>query len=323
MKNVSVLKVSLWLTTLAGIYGCQEQNLWRLPKPPTNDTVKVQIAFTPEISFETPSPLTQKQTADIIAVQVYAHENQTKSAYARGLFSSTSQIPALDLQSSRQYSIETTIITDGQNLVAKRSTDGAFYRPFSVTITPQPITNEFKYIATPMNYLSSGAGDILSKEGLKKTYNHPLWQRYAGYSGKFFARDSTSIRIVARRTYSAIKLNISGLSAGKMKIEFDDAPIIEFSNTDNYQDSTIFIALTGTIPTSESWVADGYSEQINCIVTHINQNGQQTPITPSTGTPVTLKRNHIHPLIIRMDQSGKPMISLEDSPMIKGPDIIL
>lgn len=300
--------------------GCKPENLARPSDESESKLIKVALLCQTDAPNRN-GPKTEEST-DLVGVQVYTNLANGRYAYARGLFCSSDKIPEIELYENKEYSIDVSIVSNGQKLVYQRQTDWSYYRPFLAGLSPTPINNAFVYAISAHTYLSQGAGDI-GEDGSRVTYRRPLWERYAGYSGSFTARDSAAVHIVARRVYAALQLRVEGLASGHIEIELLESPIIKLTTANNLRDTTIMISLSGTTPPSEIWTTDGYSEVVNCIITHVSPTGAQSVLTPDGGRKITLTRNHTIPIVIRPDQSGRLKISVESGPMIEDEPIVI
>lgn len=319
---IQKIKALVWVLFVVLMLGsCKPENTERLPEPAVGNLIKTSLVINSEISPFKSLSSAPTPTQDIIAVQVFTLENGAKFAYARGLFSTIAQIPEIDLYDNKQYAIETTIVVDGQNTVAKKASDGSFYRPFTTGAAPQKVTNAFQYTTISFNYLSTGDGDIMDADGIRATFSRPLWARYYGYSDGISPSTQSSITVTAKRVYAALALQAKGLTEGKLEIALDQAPLIELPSTINNKDTTIFISLAGSRANTAAWIEDGYSEDVACSITHIDAKGIRTPVT-SAGTSISIKRNYIHPITIDLNNSGQAIISIESGPMIEDDEII-
>ncbi len=248
-----------------------------------------------EVTFSISASTTS--LGDIIAVQIYQHDpNGAKIPYAYGLFNSYS-IPPIELTDNLSYSITVSSISEGQSLVAHHESKG-YQKPFVHDLsTPTPLENRFTISQSSLNYLSSGTA-ALDIQGASIEYDRPQLKRYAGYSGQFSPSDNLAIDIELRRVYSTLRITTESLSEGSIELLFNQSqPILLTPETTEVE---IPISLSGTVPFSNQWAVDGYSELVVYSARYIDSQGVATTLVEDAS--IELIRGTIHPITIKLDR---------------------
>lgn len=321
------LPLLLCCTLIVLINGCKPENTQTPPPPLPQKTITAHLNLATETTTQIPqsasnTPPTTVDTSNLVAIQIYSISKEVLTPYAYGIFRSLS-IASVDLIENQQYSIEATVIIDGQNKIARRTADGAYRRPMTVGSIPQPITDNFIYTSQSLGYISRGETDTPANGNFYDTYNRPHIARYAGYIERITARESTPISIAARRVFCALSLRAEGLAKGSLEVAINGAPTILIPSQYNNRDTVIIMSLAGTTPPSSRWTNDNYSETAACTMNYINTDGSKTPITAPGGLMLTLKRNYIHPITVHIDKPLSPSITLETGAMIEDDQIVI
>lgn len=316
----------VFIATHLFLVSCFDAEPLPVPEPDSDkNIVKTSLRLVAEGGVEILPPTQDmasrssfSQDADLIGIQVFSYDSKdVPTPYCYGVFSSLAAVPSLELLESGVYSIDVTILPDGQKMICTDDA-GAYYKPFTVATKPQLISNEFISSTWTLSNISVGECEFLV-DGRKKGYARPLVVRYAGYSGKFSPRDSSVVNIVAKRVYVGLKIRVEGLTTGRVELTMSKSQVITILPAYNKRDTLIMMSLSGVVMGSSVWADDGYNESLKCDVNHFSVENISTPIAPIGGLQMNVTRNYTHPIIVRLNKSGDAQISIEQGDMIVAP----
>ncbi len=294
MKHL-IIAIILTTTTIS----CQVPATIETPTNGTEHTINLAFSST------------SQSTNDLIAVQIYTYDSKgVKSPYQYGLFDSYT-LPPIVLNDNATYSISTTSITNGKDIIAQKSPE-SYYKPFITGLTkPTEVTNSFQTSNSELAYISSGTADI-NYNGSTKTFEQPQLFRYAGYTDIFSPSENLNLNIELKRVYAILRISTQNFTDGTITLDIDGSQSI-FLTTDMDQ-IDIPLSLRGTEPFSQDWSEEGYSEYVLYSAFHTNSKGMTTALAEDQSLEII--RNKIHPINIQFDShTSSVSLSIENSDM--------
>ncbi|MFI3288076.1 MAG: hypothetical protein R3Y61_06340 [Rikenellaceae bacterium] len=280
-------------------------------EPQDNELLPVKINFqSSEVTSST----------DIIAVQIYYHDSDSKTPYAYGLFDSY-DLPSIMLENSTKYSFVITSVLDAQNLIYHTSTSGVdnYYLPFGFSAAnPAPLDNSFVVSNNILYAINKGTATITAEEDYE-IYTHPQIQRYVGQLNDFYPSVDSVLNIEMRKVYCTLNLAAMNLLSGTLTFEFEGSNSIVLS-PDNLEVS-VPISLAGNIIDETLWIQDNYSESIEYSVYYRNDSGDKTYFVKD-GT-LEIVRGATQPITVTVLSSMSFDISFEDDSSYVLDDILI
>lgn len=226
------------------------------------ETVNVSFAFKGDITIEE-SPLSkaageETESTDLYGISVYYDEERDgkiNDVYGYGLFDNIADMN-ISLLTGYKYKFVCSLVKDGKNEVAynyisSSSTIECYYMPFcysyqsyredsfnysypSSSSYPTPVRNEF--ILGGSSHLTGlgKGGTNISRYDYKQ---YPETDRYYGETTDYTPTEGGVVSIEMKRCVFGMKLNVTGVTDGSLRIFFDD----NSGSTTNYFSAYIVI----------------------------------------------------------------------------------
>jgi hypothetical protein len=262
------------------------------PAPPKEYIAS--LGFSGEITQISESPLRSTESNDLYGIQVYALPIQGSTdykPYAYGLFDNKASM-TIKLLEGYKYKFVCSMIVDGKNRLLNHA--GNYYLPFFIN-DATPLNNVFTYSSSKeMTSLSGGATQLTNPQSI---FRRPNLDRYHGLIEGYTPSDNGSVSINMKRIVFGVKVEVEGVTDGKVKISLSEAPdfYIEHPATEIQQ----IFTFQNTYPYL-NWTNDNYSETITLSVNWLKADGAEVPIATQD---IAFKRNMLTTVRVKVNDA--------------------
>jgi hypothetical protein len=314
-------KMYLFLFFIAIFLSCSKVEI--TPETPQEEAKIYTVSFKMggEITSISDSPL-RATPNDLYGIQVYskAHEDDSESPYAYGLFDDPTSI-SIKLMSGYIYSFVCTMVVDGKNKLSGSVLEG-YTQPFTNTEgsvqNRTKISTNFIYSSNgSLAYIDKGLSYIYTPGGGDKSYSRPNTDRYYGTTSDFVPSENGIVNINMKRTVFGVKIVAQDFSEGKLAIQLTDCPLITLTYpTTEIQEIYAFSNVVYAYIDS-----DYYTENVNLQINWIKNDGATVPIANQT---LTFTRNKLTTINVKVDDlavNNGIGIDLDNTPINEGDTI--
>lgn len=268
------------------------------------------------------SPLARAETAsdDLYGVEVtYYNENDSRCAFAHGLFDNVDDMKVNLLKGITTYKIQVLLVKNGKNLIYNN--DGSYNKPFGSNYGGTPIMNKFNYAQGStsgyhsFDYLTEGEMSIADREKMK----YPEASFYYGEVNNYTPEVNGTVDIDLKHTAFGLKYEVTGITDGTVSVTISNNERSLFSNSSITEDYTSEEKIIAFYDTYSAWqYADNYTENLTVSVKWTRGVGV---LEDKGSKTIQVKRNVMNVVRIKMsadDGSATFGITTEDDGSMTG-----
>lgn len=269
------------------------------PQEPKMCTVNINLEDLVKVEE---MPLTRAINSDLFYIRVRKSDN---TGYAYGLFDKSNSI-SLTVEEGKQYKIEAFAVKNGKEKIHKYS-DGKFASPFNMVLT-----NNFTSLSGNTSFPEDLTTHILAGgDGQSPTVISPI-EQYICFEKSFTAADNMNIGIMFDRFASfGTQFTATDMPDGKLYIR-----IVAEDGKGNTFASPEIVASSANTPVKQIFTVGGAlydvmrTNPVNATLVFrwVRDKENVVNLTP---TNITLNLNIMYNIIIKVDYTSTPSISIQ------------